>query len=247
MEFLARVNPRYFAGIELFAAVKDVRYYICGVFIEPHPRGGVSIVATDGVRMAAIHDPEGWCKDKIIVGEIPRALIAACKKRKDITHTGPEHLWIGKDFAVVSTNPEKEPPKNPFSESALHAGKVSLIDGKFPNWRRVIPTDRKMEPAMIPAFNVELLATLQEAAKILSGTTSKNFDGCVRLYSAGENLALVARLIDSDLMDRFVAIMMPMRACEPTSVVPEFVKHAPAPKPKVKPRVKVRGAEIITE
>lgn len=100
---------------------------------------------------------------------------------------------------------------------------------------------------MIPAFNVEYLATLQEAAKIMVGTTSNYFPGCMRLYSAGETLALVARLIDSDLMDRFVAIIMPMHACEPASVVPEFVKHAPAPKPNVKPRVKVRGAEIVTE
>lgn len=247
MEFLARVNPRYFAGIELFTGKQDVRYYLNGVSIEPHPGGGVCIVATDGHSLAAIHDPDGWCKEKIIVGDIPRALIAACKKRKDIKHIGPEHLWIGKSFAIVSTNPEKEPPKNPFSDAALHAGKISIIDGKFPDWRRLMPTERKMEPAMIPAFNVEYLATLQEAAKILSEFTSKRFTGCVRLYSAGETVPLVARLIDGDLTDRFVAIIMGMRACEPASVVPEFVKHAPAPEPKVKPRVKVRAGEIVTE
>lgn len=242
MEFLARVNPRYFAGIERFAAVKDVRFYLCGVFIEPHPHGGVTIVATDGCIMAAAYDPDGWCAEPIIVGDITKPLLTACKKR-GLPSARAEQLWIAKDCAVVSSSAETEPPPAPFGEAALHSSKISIIDGKFPDWRRPMPVGRQIAPAECPSVNPAYLAMVSEALRIMQDAKYSS----MRLYPDGEGLAVAIRTLDADLMDRFVAIVMPIRACQLPTVVPEFVKHAPAPKPKVKPRVKVRAGEIVTE
>lgn len=242
MEFLARVNPRYFAGIERFAAVKDVRFYLCGVFIEPHPHGGVTIVATDGRIMAAAHDPDGWCAEPIIVGDITKPLLSACKKR-GLPSARAEQLWIAKDCAVVSSSAETEPPPAPFGEAALHSSKISIIDGKFPDWRRVMPLERQVAPTEFPPVRPEYMATVSEALQIMQDSKYSS----MRLYADGDALSVVIRTLDADLMDRFVALVMPAHADQLPTVVPEFVKHAPAPKPKVKPRVKVRAGEIVTE
>lgn len=246
MEFLARVNPRYFAGIERFAAAKDVRFYLCGVFIEPHPHGGVTIVATDGHIMAAAYDPEGWCAEPIIVGDITRPLLSACKKR-GLPSARAEQLWIAKDCAVVSSSAETEPPPAPFGEAALHSSKISIIDGQFPDWRRVMPNDRTVRPAEFPAVNGRYLATVSEAVQIMADTHRSLNVNSIRLYPDGDSLSVVVRSLDLDLADRFVALVMPVQADKLYAVLPYFVKHAPAPKPKVKPRVKVRAGEIVTE
>lgn len=81
MDIIARVNPKYFAAINLFAAENDVRYYLCGVYIEPHPEKGAVIVATNGHIIGIIHDPEGFCAKPIIVGDITKPLISACRSK----------------------------------------------------------------------------------------------------------------------------------------------------------------------
>lgn len=246
MEFLARVNPRYFAGIERFAGVKDVRYYICGVFIEPHPHGGVNIVATNGHIMGVAHDPDGWCAEPIIVGDITKPLLSACKKR-GLPPARAERLWIAKDCAVVSSSQEIEPPPAPFGEAALHSSKISIIDGQFPDWRRFMPNDRTVRPAEFPAVNGRYLATVSEAVQIMSEIHPSLSVNSMRLYPAGDNQSVVVRIVGLDLVDRFVALVMPTQTDKLYTVLPDFVKHAPAPKPKVKPRVKVRGDEIVNE
>src|SRR5690606_12660465 len=128
MNYLARVNPKYFAAIELYAAKNDIRYYLNGVRIEPHPQQGAVIVATNGYRLAAIHDPDGWCEEPIIVGDIPRSLVAACKaKDNELTFTTPKQLWVSKTSAVVMGCDDTEPPQDPFNPMALHATRITLI------------------------------------------------------------------------------------------------------------------------
>lgn len=246
MEFLARVNPRYFAGIERFAGVKDVRYYLCGVFIEPHPHGGVNIVATNGHIMGVAYDPDGWCAEPIIVGDITKPLLSACKKR-GLPPARAERLWIAKDCAVVSSSQEIEPPPAPFGEAALHSSKISIIDGQFPDWRRVMPNDRTVGPAEFPAVNGGYLAKVSEAAQIMADTHRSFNVNSIRLYPDGDSLDVVVRSLDLDLVDRFVALVIPTRADKLYTVLPDFVKNAPSPKPKAKPRVKVRGDEIVNE
>lgn len=66
-KYIAKVNPKFFHAISLFASKSDVRYYLEGVFIESNPKGGVNIVATNGHVMAVMHDPEGFAHKQIIV------------------------------------------------------------------------------------------------------------------------------------------------------------------------------------
>lgn len=238
MEFLARVNPRYFAAIELFSAKNDVRYYLNGVCIEPHPERGVIIVATNGHRLAAIHDPDGWCKKTLIVGDIPKGLIAACKaKGNPATLTEPKALWISKTGAVVMPlATEEQGPDDPFDKLVLYANKISLIDGVFPDWRRVVPTERTEKAERLPAVNPKYLSDLNAAAGLL-GIRHLS----IRLEANGEGLPIVARMDASDLLDRFIGIIMPVRSEPIPTIAPSWLM------PKQKPRVKFRGGALVTD
>lgn len=231
-QYLARVNPKYFAAIQLFAALNDVRYYLNGVAIQPHPDGeGVFIIATNGHVMGIMHDPQGWCSQNLIVGAIPRGLLVACTARPKKSPSGlackPEHLWIGKDFAQVSSDETKVEPVSPFDPDTLYAGKIMIVDGKFPDWRKVIP--KQAEAAMgFPAVNPKYLSLLDSAQKILTNDKWQ----ATRLYPTGEGCSVACRLSGPDIDERFLAIIMPMRACEYTDMLPAQFRnvrqdHAP--------------------
>lgn len=234
MEFLARVNPKYFAAINLFAAVQDVRYYLNGVFIEPHPEKGAIMVATDGHRLGVIHDPDGWCSEPIIVGSISKQLISACTKKVSIK-TLTSSLYISERGAVVNECEDKGQSVDPFSEFTTHLSKIEIIDAKYPDYRRVLPS-KEDRSSRFPCVNQRYLSALCKTAEIL--TNGSKFDSCLELFSSGRDTSLVARINYPDLCERFVGVIMPMRSDSPKSILPDWLMPAPeaAPEPKVKPR-----------
>lgn len=241
-DYIAKVNPRYFAAAQLFAAQNDIRYYLNGVCIEPHPEGGAILVATDGHTLAAIHDPEGFARETIIVGGITKGLISACKtKGNPLAFTRPEQLLIGKTCAVVTGHKSQEPEPDPFDPLTLHASKIELIDGKFPDWRRVMPADRKGDSARLPAVNVRYLGRLSEAFSILR--PGKRGEGYALYAHAveSEGCPVTFRFSDVELVDRFVALIMPIRDMGGMQAVPEWLR------PKAKPRLRFRGEVMLID
>ena len=53
------INAGLFYAASLFTSKEDARYYLQGVFVEPHPIEGITLTATDGVRLACIYDRSG--------------------------------------------------------------------------------------------------------------------------------------------------------------------------------------------
>ena len=237
MEYLARVNPKYFAAMALFMAKQDVRYYLNGISVEPHPDGGAIIVATDGHRLAVIHDPDGWCTQQIIVGDIKKPLLDACKKRarRHYQEEAPAALWIGQHGSVVTRLPavqagekaEHVAPADLFGELCLFNCRTSIVDGIFPNWRRVINTERSGDQEHFPTINASYLNDVSLAQDIILGKT--NHVRGVSMRSFGETCSIVVRTLGGDLHDRFVAIIMPMRQDRPATMLPSFLPQDPAP------------------
>lgn len=241
MEYIARINPVYFAAMHCFAATSDPRHYLNGISIEPHPESGVVIMATDGHHMGAIHDPDGWVAERIVVGDVSRQLIDACKsklprrgkpaKRKgekhDIPVIPPQRLWISGTGALLDWNGAgSKPPASPFDAQVIYADRISLIDSKPVKWRQVLPTKREA-PTEMPLVNLSLLASVYEAAKVLGH--GADYSAACRLDVADGKI--VAQLIHSTLRDRFVAIVMPMRDGPRGELLPKAFM------PKQKPRL----------
>jgi DNA polymerase-3 subunit beta len=127
------------------AAVKDIRYYLNGVLLEFTASGDIHIVATDGHRM--------FC------GLIP----AAIARWTDTPQKGPFSIIVPSDTVKTAVK-----GKGDITLSAMPDGRYSLgdpiftpIDGKFPDWRRVIPTKRIQQDAL--QFNWSYIADAEKA------------------------------------------------------------------------------------
>lgn len=255
MNYIARVSPRMFAAATIWMARRDVRYYLCGVAIQPHPEKGALLIATDGHTAAAFHDVDGWCKRDIIVGSISKALIAACKVSAKGKTLPPRNLWIAQadpsqGGAVLQgalwTSDEPASPPNAFDADVLHLAKVDLVDGKFPDWRKAFfssadhATDQPGRAAVNPAY----LARIDATAKALGVKHSS-----VVSYAKKPNEVILYRLNALDLSDRILIAIMPMQSDIPADPIPEAFKVSAKPieKASSKPRVQVRGSEVVTQ
>lgn len=160
-----------------FAPSADIRYYLNGVLIEVS-ESRLFAVATTGTVLAAIRedDCEGCAPAQFI---IPHHMLAKLKASKlnplvAVTYDDESHAITIDDTINGQT----------FTGRA--------IDGKFPDWRRVMPTSATGEAA---DFNPELLAVFSDAAHELDGTRTGK--GLTYVHQNGPSAALVQLLSHS--------------------------------------------------
>ena len=79
---IIRVNANLFRLAQMTVSTEETRYYLNGIFIQPHAVQGVLLVSTDGHRMTVIHDETGHADQSAIVRLSPEAL-KLCKLSKD--------------------------------------------------------------------------------------------------------------------------------------------------------------------
>lgn len=230
MDFIARVNPKYLAAIACFMASNDIRYYLNGILIEPHPKGGVVIVATNGHVVGAMHDAQGFAKEAIIISP-DNAILKACRLKAWQKRFVPAAVWISNRCAVVTadiTNRQSEEPPELFGSQTITTAPCSPINGKFPNWRKVMDVDETSpeDAAHYPHLAARVLEPFIKAAQILSPKYQ-----AIHMTPSGENTSVRVRIETAgfDPRDNFFGLAMPMRADRPQGIYPEWVGLVPVP------------------
>jgi hypothetical protein len=152
MKTLAKIEAKTLAALHPFTAVKDVRYYLDGVLIEPDPVGGAVAVATNGHVMLVVNDFEGECEAPVIVQF--ESTLATQMKKKDA------------GIATIS----RIAPDSPQLQISLangFAGPAQLVDGKYPDYKAVMPAELAREPRAQVHYGSNLLAAFCTAEKVL--------------------------------------------------------------------------------
>jgi len=152
MTSIFSIRSDYYRACAIFASTEEVRYYLKGVHIEPHPVEGVVLVATDGHRMLVAHDPDGYCDGHILVSISGEALKAGKGKKSD----GP----YGRRFEAVS---EDQVNVVSLTDGTRECECAWRVDGTFPDWRRVVPSNKK-KMSGLPCFNPHYLADFAKVA-----------------------------------------------------------------------------------
>lgn len=192
------IDPAHLARLVPFIAVHDIRYYLNGVCVEKAEKGGIYLIATDGHTMAVVYDASGTIEgaDSIIfrinAGLAPAAKAAASKLHRGIKYrllVQGQRVKVACDFGSEGD-----------AEYFVQAGR-SLIEGKFPNWRKVVPDFEKLKPGFGDAMNAHYLARLSKLA------TDKRFSG-ITLWQASPEKAIVARV---PRVPEMIVVFMPMR------------------------------------
>lgn len=140
--------------LSAFAAKDDVRGYLNGFHIKPHPeQRGVILTATDGHRLVTIHDEYGLADDQYIL-PISKEFLAASKKTRTKDKRPLTEIQIIDDKAyilyaeddVIDWFNEKEPEE---TDRVYHVEYISNIGGTYPNTKRIFEGIEYKETATV--------------------------------------------------------------------------------------------------
>jgi hypothetical protein len=181
-----------FAAVALFQADDDPRDYLQGVFVEPHPLGGVYIAATDGAQICVAVDSLGEAEAPAIYRTDPALLQAAqAPGMAVVAEKGlllVRHIDTEVDERIRLADPEIEDPN------------------RFPEWRQVVRNlftarDQSWKPP--GALNAHYVARIAKAAKLI---TPKKTIAAVQTVAVG-----AAHITYFGMREDFFVVTMNMR------------------------------------
>ena len=179
-------DPAFLARFQTaapFCSTDPSRFILQGVCLERQSNGSHTLVATDGRRMTAFPG---------LKLPLDISLVVPCTKFLLGLKAG-EDVRVGHGPVI---EPTKETPNPPPPWFHLHCGPWHYagrtIDGKFPQWRQVVPGTRPPHQLVIAQGDVDLLV---DALHTLPGNEGKA-DRCVRLVPSPQGCP---RLLAYDL------------------------------------------------
>lgn len=204
MTFTASINANLFRVASSFISSEETRYYLRGVFVEPHQSGvGVYLIATDGHRMFVSHDETGSCEGSAIVS-LDKAALSACKANRNDNVDRVISIADGNATILLDDAP-------------VAAAFGVIVDGTFPDWRRIAaPNLETQSPA---TFCGRYVSDFAKAAQELTGQK----DAGLRIVDVADGPCLVR----FDGVENAYGVLMPKRAKDPACAVPFFL-NAPS-------------------
>jgi DNA polymerase III sliding clamp (beta) subunit (PCNA family) len=225
---ILKIDAEDLARIVPFCAEQDVRYYLNGVSVEPHEDGAI-LVATDGHMLAAIQSPDSF---------VETAAILAVDRRfkQEIRKAG---LKRGAQAFVELASPESYPEIRIMGGSRQGGGGVAyvspkrpaLIDGKYPEWRKIIPKDEDLEDGLTGSFNANYLDKVMQAASLAS--RGMRYNG-VRIQHNKNAAATAPLVIRAGEGHSLLMLIMPMRL-DIMNPLPTWTRAKPEPEKPAAP------------
>ena len=152
MTIIATLNANTLAALYPFTAVKDVRYYLGGVYIEPNKTEGITAVATNGHVILAVNDTAGTCEAPVIIS-FESTLVTQMKKHNAGLAT------------ITRISPDL--PGVTISLESGFSGPGTIIDGRYPDYQAVMPGELASEPAAYVAYDPQYISKFCVAEKVL--------------------------------------------------------------------------------
>ena len=220
----ARFSARFAVALAQFTSREPTRYYLNGIQVEPHPIAGVLLVATDGHKMAVIHDEAGYSNGSWICRFPPRLLRASAtviRAKNRAWQTAADVHFVG-DSAYVTDEEFRPADADPTTIGRHHifAGFAPAIDGIFPNWRAVVPAASAVAGTMLPLYPKHLKAFTEVSRAIT------RIESSLIIFPAAPTNVAVIRIPE---FPGFLGLIMPMRPCddfggELSKAIPDFAR-----------------------
>lgn len=216
-----KFNIQYLPMLAAFAAKQDVRYYLNGFHVKPHPEKGVILTATDGHCLVTIHDEDGFSDGEYIY-PINKELVKAANKKH---LPSIQNIFINDGVAmltsiydILDTFTTFEALDTQERKLITHIEFINPIDARYPNAGKLFKSrlsDENLKPASTIGMDANLLSRL-------SKLNYCKINGAV-LHLAEKN-SLIAVM---GLKKEIVAMIMPMTLGESERVPPaDFVNFA---------------------
>lgn len=221
---MIRFNADLYRIATMCQSTEQTRFYLMGVFVEPHAVKGVTLTTTDGHKMLMIHDETGVCDEPAAIIAISAEALKACKapsKGKYGSTPVRDIVVDGADATVLHI----EYPGSDQTESKVAFSSKCRIDGVFPDYRRVIPPQPAFNTDSMPAaFNGGFLALLAKVGIDLAKLAG-NSTPLMRVVSSDP---VAPALVFWPNVPHAFAVLMPVRA-DKSHAIPTRFNARPAP------------------
>jgi DNA polymerase-3 subunit beta len=215
---MIEIKQKDLKAVALAMAVKDIRYYLQGVYVESN--GTMTrIVATDGHRLHIVQTEDRERPVSPIVSFLmPFDLVKHCLKVKGPRQDKEPRIML--DYSETG----KIEARLPDGSSIV----ASAIDGKFPDYLRIVRDVYALKPdnegqPLAQVFNQSYVSDAAEALAIYlqhKGSTPPD----IGLRPRGSSVGVLA-------CGEFLALVMPMRGELSPLPNPSFGEPLQAPEP----------------
>lgn len=182
------IEMKNLRAVALAMAVKDIRYYLCGVLVE-YNGAETRLVATDGHRLHAVIVENSGIVTEPVSFIMPSDFVKACLKVKAPRHDKAPVIVLNYFAGKIEA---RLPDGMSFSGMAL--------DGRFPDYTRVCPiaSETGIEAAHYkPEYILDAYRALKDY------TQAKDYPA-IGMRQKGNSCGYVTH-------DGFTALIMPMR------------------------------------
>ena len=184
------------AKTQFAMAIQDVRYYLTGMLFEVGQRQ-LTTVATDGHRLALARSVIDVADDFQMQAILPRKAVIELERLANelgkLVGDKDGHLTLsfGREFLQVSLPFGNVDSTGQIDDSIKVTFTARLIDGKFPDYRRVMPNSTD-KTALV---NKERMTDVLRRVSILSNEKSR---GVIFNFSADGNVEVRANNAEQD-------------------------------------------------
>lgn len=200
---MIRINANLFRMVYTAVSKEETRYYLNGVKVEAHPEKGALLIATDGHRMVVAHDETGICEGEAIV-RIPAFVRAQCRVPKMFKAYRVLEIDSEKRSASLrEVTPEEKGIPEKIEDIVTAYGVI--IDGTFPDWRRVVPAGGP-STGEYAAFNPRLMKEIAALGEDINRTMDAS-EFAMKIECRSSTDPVVIRFGQSPVF----GILMPMR------------------------------------
>jgi DNA polymerase III beta subunit, central domain len=192
-----------------FRADRDIRYYLDGVYAEPHPEGGAVLVATNGHVMAMILSHNAIVQQPCIV-KWTKGLDAAARKGQKNSPDARLQIETERGNSRIMAP----------GETYIEPGSAT-IDGRYPEWRKVIP--QNLAPGLPGCLQSKYLDLIM-GVKYPGVVTRKAGVSFFHDTKPGDYHVVVARY---EGIPDMAVVLMPMKPSQPPVGLPEWLTSKP--------------------
>ncbi len=210
-----KFNREYLPILASFMAINDVRFYLNGFHVKPHPEVGIILTATDGHRLVTIYDKDGLSDGEYIF-PISKPLLAAAKKSSfNKLPLNYVQFIDNKVFVLHHDDDDSDFFKDCSDHSVNRVSHVEYfkeIEGKFPNTKRIFSAF-KLKATDRVGVNVDYIG------KLKSVVTCKKFPQLNLMLSGVDGSICAVSGYDKEI----VSLVMPTRFDDEELTIPGFV------------------------
>jgi DNA polymerase-3 subunit beta len=202
------INQKDLRAVSLAMAVKDIRYYLQGVYIEANG-AETRLIATDGHRLHMVIQEESGPVVEPVTFIMPADMVKKCLTAKASKADKCPKILVTYDQGKICA---RLPDGSEIVQFAL--------DGKFPDYRRIIPAHDGGAPESC-IFNPDYVSDAIKGFSIYAEMTGKT-PPSIGIRPRGANAGVLC-------CDNFLAVVMPLRGDISPMPAPKFSQELKTP------------------